>query len=181
MGASARTLAVCVLTVFFPACLPFPLFQDVGSDPHPPTLEVLGIALQPPTPAEGEPRRIPVFQPPDGLVVRPLNQGRNTFVLRVRFTDAGGDLVRIRLRDRDGALALEIVPAAPEVDADGDGIPEIQATPGFVPGISGTADLPDISFDVTQEGPHRIEVWAEDSHESRSEKIEFTVIVVLFP
>lgn len=150
---------------------PFAIFEDVGTDPHPPSIELVGVAYQPEDPGEG-PRPAPNLQPAEGFVVRPFDGEADTLLIRVRYTDVGADIQHFTLRDRDGTLMQDLTPTAPE-GVDGAEDPE------FFSGTSGEFDLADIAIDVRMFGPHRMELWAEDSHESRSEKVTFTIQVEL--
>jgi hypothetical protein len=170
---------IIIVSSSLAACTNLGIFEDVGADPHPPQVQLLGVAFQPPAPAVGEPEEAPAFLPPDGFVVRPYDDAANTLVFRVQYFDAGGDILTIIIRDRDGTLNSSAGPTAPEVDLDGDGVPDPQPDLVYFSGTSGTADLEGVVFPPGVEGPHRIELWAEDSHGSRSPKIAFTFTVVL--
>lgn len=176
-----RIPAVCAavaLLALLPSCLPFPLFEDVGTDPHPPTVVLLGIAVQPKAP-EGEVAPPPDFVPIEGYVVHPNDAAASTFAFSVQYTDAGGDVQRFRIRDRDGSLAADLAPTAPQVDIDGDGVLETLDIPDFFAGTIGRATLENVQFVPHMEGVHRLELWAEDSHGSRSPKVAFTLTVRL--
>jgi hypothetical protein len=149
------------------------VFEDVGTDPHPPTMELLGVAYQPPT--SGGVTAAPDLGQPEGFVIRPTDASADSILLRVQFTDDGADVQDFVVRDLDSSLNVKAVPAAPKVDLDGDGVVDTLPTPDFFTGTSGLVDLENITFTSKQLGPHRLEVWAEDSHGSRSEKVTFTV------
>lgn len=165
------------------SCNQFALFEDIGSDPHPPQVQLLGVGFQPvapPPPAPGDPTPptpVPVFFPPDGLVVHPNDPAESLLIFSVQFTDGGGDVVNFVLRDRDSSFSATLAPTAPEVDIDGDGEPETLTTPSFFAGTAGIVNLEDVAFDANMQGTHRLEFWAVDSHGSRSLKVEFSIIV----
>jgi hypothetical protein len=184
MKPRARASALLLLAALASSCTKYSVFEDVGSDPHPPEMQLLGVAFQPVEATTPEARsaagRALQFLPPEGLEVRPFDDEANTLVFRVRYFDAGGDILAVRVRDLDGTLEASVTPAPPEeVDLDGDGVPDPQPTSEFFSGTSGTVDTTPVVFPPGVEGPHRLEVWAEDSHDSRSPKISFTVNVVL--
>lgn len=174
----ARTGVLVVCTGMLAACLPFPLFEDVGTDPHPPQIRLLGVGYQPiEVTAEGETTPEPEFFPAEGFVVRPNDDTAKTLILSVEFTDLGGDVTTFTLRDLDGSLNTDVTPTAPEVDLDGDGELETLTTSDFFTGTAATVNLENIAISAKQAGPHRLELWAEDSHDSRSEKVSFTINV----
>lgn len=155
-------------------CTRFGVFEDVGSDPHPPTMRVEQVLVQPPE-AAAKAARVIAFDTHGLEVVSGAK-----LQIRLSFTDAGGDVVNFHFRDRDGSLSIDGVPGAPELDLDGDGEPETTLDPPeYFAGTAGIVTFRDIEFSAKMIGPHRIEVWAVDSHESRSEKVEFVVTVVL--
>lgn len=138
-----------------------PAFEDVGADPHPPTLTLLGIGLQP---VGGDPDNPPTvaYVPPEaGIVLRPFQENARTLALRVAYADAGADLAAITVRDLDGAISGDLT------------LPDVPETSGT---IEGTIDAPTSSMP----GPHRLEIWAQDDNESRSAKTTFTVTVEIF-
>jgi len=180
----ARACALLLFAGLATSCTKYSVFEDVGADPHPPELQLLGVAYEPVEVTAPEAKiaagRALQFLPPEGLEVRPYDDAANTLVLRVQYFDAGGDILAVRIRDRDGTLDATVTPAPPEeVDLDGDGEPDPQPTSEFFSGTSGTVNTTPVEFPPGVEGPHRLEMWAEDSHESRSPKISFTVNVVL--
>jgi hypothetical protein len=179
MKSFVRACAAVALLALLAACsdLP-PVFQDVGTDPHPPNVRLLGIGYQPAA-VEGGVTPPPDFQPVVGFVVYPNDGTRSTVAFSVQYTDPGGDVQRFKVRDRDGTLNTELLPTAPLVDIDGDGILETLQVPDFFAGTIGQATLENVPFTARMEGEHRIELWAEDSHGSRSPKIEFVITVVL--
>jgi len=155
------------------------IFEDIGSDPHPPTVEISGLVYyvppavpEAPDSAASSPQGRAVSWDSGGFT---LTTGQQFSIAR-SYTDAGGDIVKFHLRDRDGALSLDLPPTDKK----------------YFSGTSGT--LPEMIIDpVTSEstvppseiilltgifGRHRLELWAEDSHLSRSEKVEFTVTLV---
>jgi hypothetical protein len=168
-----RVVASCALAVLLAACsdLP-PIFEDVGANPHPPELTLLGIGVgipepppEPPAPttaaATDTPRSV-TYLPPDAVVaVRPNDSNANSLALRVAYADAGADLSEITVRDLDGPNSGSLE------------LPEF-------PGTSGILEAA-IAFDpMSVPGPHRLEIWAQDAKESRSAKTSFTVIVEIF-
>jgi hypothetical protein len=169
-----------ILSGVLAACTNLGIFEDVGTDPHPPQVQLLGVAYQPPSAAEGEAPIAPAFLPPEGFVVHPFDAAESTLVFRVQYSDLGGDISTITIRDLDGTLNSSSGPAAPaDVDLDGDGVPDTQPAPVYFVGTSGTVEIDGIVFPTGLEGPHRLELWAEDSNGSRSPKIAFTFNVVL--
>lgn len=181
----ARACAPLLLVGTIASCLPFPLFEDVGSDPHPPQLVLLGVGFQPivpPPPPPGEPPTptpAPVFFPPEGFVVHPNDAREAKLIFQVQYADVGGDVVSFVLRDRDGSFSTTAAPTAPEADTGGDGVLDTLPTPAFFAGTAGIVSLEDVAYTANMQGPHRLELWAEDSHGSRSEKIAFTITVAL--
>ena len=171
-------LAACMLAALLASCTKYGVFEDVGADPHPPGLTLLGIGLLPP---EGDPANPPpvTFLPPATVItVRP---GSGVIVLKLRYTDAGGDLVSLQVRDRDGDFSASAGPEAPpepEPPVDGEAPPPV--TLDFFPGTAGIVTWELSAIEGGQEGLHRLELWAEDSRESRSEKVEFAINVELF-
>jgi hypothetical protein len=160
-------------------CSDFAFFEDVGVDPHPPEVTMVGIGLVPPPEPEPEP------PPPAGLL--PASRATfetggfsvtalDKFRITVNYSDVGADIVSIRLRDRDGIGTWSGGPVAPKIDTDGDGVPDDEGPrPPFFPGRAGTAVVDNLTMAASIAGPHRIEMWAEDSQGSRSEKTEFVV------
>jgi hypothetical protein len=162
-----------LLAALLTGCNDLPaVFEDVGADLHAPRLTLLGVGVgvpevepepEPVAPAgAGDSPRAVTFLPPDAVVtVRPYQESAKTLVLRVAYADAGADLSAITVRDLDGpnggALTL----------------------PDF-PGTSGTIEATLEFAPASVPGPHRIELWAEDEHGSRSEKTTFTVVVEIF-
>lgn len=154
-----------------------PIFQDVGSDPHPPAVVLLGLALQPLKDEQGNAPE-PAFGPPTRITVRPNDKAANKIALRVSYADSGADIVNFKVRDLDGVLNQPLTPSAPRADLDGDGILEDLEVPEFFIGTVGLANLENVNFSTTtMAGDHRIELWAEDSHDSRSEKTTFIVTI----
>jgi len=174
-----RLLAACAFALLaaLPSCLPFTLFEDVGADPHPPTVTLLGIGFQPLADADGN---LPptVFFPPTGFVAHPNNALETTFAFSVQYTDPGGDVQRFTVRDLDGTLNAEVTPAAPVVDIDGDGLTETLDVPDFFAGTIGLATLGNVQYTPHLAGEHHFELWAEDSHGSRSAKVTFVITFV---
>lgn len=187
---------VLALAVSLSSCTWLGMFEDVGSDPHPPLVEIVGVAYTPvPLPVEVETTEgatetdttvtttpelpPPVFKPADGFEIKSNDPQTTSLVMRVRYEDAGGDITNFWLRDRDGVFSVTGTPAPPEIDLNNDGLPDEIDASDFFSGTSGTVDLVDIAFDSKMLGAHRMELWAEDSHGSRSPKVAFTFIVVL--
>jgi len=157
------------------------IFEDIGTDPHPPTVAVTELIHYVPPP------EAPATA--DGAAASP--QGRSIawdsggftlatdqlFQIRLSYSDAGGDIVKFQLRDRDGSLNQDLLP--------------FELT--YFSGTSGTVVCPETGVDPVTGvdnptegivitgiyGRHRLELWAEDSHGSRSEKVEF--IITLAP
>jgi hypothetical protein len=195
MNRSVRACAFIFLAGVLAACTNLGIFEDVGDDPHPPQIQLLGVAYKPmeatPEPApEPEPEPEPKmavaagraaslqFLPPDGFVVRPYDSAANSLAFRVQYFDAGGDIDSIMFRDLDSNQggSLSIIPA--EAGTEGDGTTDTEPVLAYFPGTSGTVDLGYVAFTAGVEGPHRIELWAEDGHGSRSAKITFTLTFV---
>jgi len=168
-----RIVASCALAVLLAGCsdLP-PIFEDVGADPHPPGLTLLGIGVgspepppEPPAPTSGAaadtPRSVTYF-PPDAVVtVRPYDDNAKTLALRVAYADAGADLSEITVRDLDGP----------------------NNGSGTLPDFPGTSGILEVTIDFVRTsvpGPHRLEIWAQDAEASRSAKTSFTVTVEIF-
>ena len=166
-----RTLCTCALLVFavMSAGCSFKIFEDVGSDPHPPTVEIIGIAIYV---APVEPEAPPPESSPDRAAApaqaRPITLGSGgitlaagqLFQIGMTYADAGGDIVQFHLRDRDGSLNIACVPKDQTY---------FSGTSGAVICIADGYELTGIL------GRHRLELWAEDSHLSRSEKLEFVI------
>ena len=183
-----RACALLILAGVLPACTNLGIFEDVGADPHPPQLQLLGVEYQPTeVTVEPEPKTVRSsgrdatlrLSSPDGFVVRPNDPATSSVMFRVQYFDAGGDIESIMIRDLDGPLnqALEAVPVV--TVPEGEDTVDPEPTLVFFPGTSGTVDLGYLAFPPGVEGPHRLELWAEDSHGSRSTKISFTFEVVI--
>jgi hypothetical protein len=171
-----RVVAVAALASLCCGCSGTPVFEDVGVDLHQPSLRVLAIAYQPKPDTDGN-TPDPVFLPLEGFTVIPNDATTNTFLLQISYADAGADISTFGVRDRDSALNETKAPTAPRVDIDGDGDLETLEAPEFFLGTVGLALLEGIELSSAMGGAHRFEVWAEDSHGSRSEKVPFTVTV----
>jgi hypothetical protein len=157
-----RTLGIVALIALMALTTSCLLFEDVGSDPHPPTVTITGLVhfvdpvAPPPSAALVEGKTISFDS--GGFTVSP---GENVQIART-YSDAGGDIVKFTVRDRDGELATDLTPANT-----------------YYPGTFGTVVGPEAGLEIKGlSGVHRLELWAEDSHESRSEKVEFTVTLV---
>jgi len=179
-----RTLGICallVLAAMTTACgVDIPkIFEDVGTDPHPPAFQITAlthfVAKETPKTAiksDFSPQGRSSTWDSGGFTLSPGQQ----FYIERSYTDVGGDIVKFHLRDRDGPLSIDLTPTDHT----------------YFSGTSGT--LPEMIIDpVTKEstvppseiilltgifGRHRLELWAEDSHLSRSEKVEFTITLV---
>jgi hypothetical protein len=183
-----RACALIALSGVLASCTNLGIFEDVGADPHPPQVQLLGVGYQPVTPTTTEPKTLfasvraaaTQFFPPDGFEVRPFDPAASTLVFKVQYSDVGGDMEKVSIRDLDGTLDASLGPPAPEaVDIDNDGTPDTQPAPVYFVGSSGIAELNGVLFPPGVEGPHRLELWAVDSHGSRSPKVTFTVNVVI--
>ena len=163
-----RTLclgALLLISAMTAAC-GFKIFEDVGSDPHPPTVEPTKIEVYVPPPPETP----AASAASPNLRSIPWDSGGFTlaagqlFKIGVAYTDAGADILKFTLRDRDGKLFQDLTPTAQT----------------YFTGTSGTAFGPDAGIAITGVvGRHRLELWAEDSHGSRSEKVEFVITLTL--
>jgi hypothetical protein len=130
----------------------FDIFENVETDPHPP--RIFDLVVSPTT-----------IKPETGLNVQ------------VGYADDGADITTFILRDRDSSSGWSIVPAAP-VPEDPKATPD--PAPEFFPGTAGIMHtVKPLITNLRQEGAHRIEIWAEDSHGSRSDKIEFVITVII--
>jgi hypothetical protein len=176
-----RTRGICallVLAAMTTAC-GFDIFEDIGSDPHPPTVQITALTHYVAENTASTAKKTDVS--PQGRSITfdsggfTLSFGQQFYIGRY-YTDAGGDILKFHLRDRDGSTTKDLTPTANT----------------YFPGTSGT--LPEMIIDpVTNEstvpakelidltgifGRHRLEFWAEDSHGSRSEKVEFIITLV---
>lgn len=144
-------IAAVGIAVFIGGC-GFQVFEDVQTDPHPPTIS--DVKASPETLRSGD-----------------------TFSVSVKYADEGGDIVSFHIEDLESYGAWTLIPASPQnVPVGGAG--DAEPAPEFFPGVTGTAvsdpeNLPTLI--ASQLGPHRIQIWAVDSHESRSEKLEFVI------
>ncbi len=167
-----KTLCLCALlavAALSSACS-FKIFEDIGTDPHIPTIGVFALvhfvpaAAPEPVPtgaaADALARERAIFFDSGGFT---LQRGKR-FQITIAYSDAGGDIVKFHLRDRDGATQVDIVP--------------VDQT--YFAGTSGAGTVPTEGIEITGvSGTHRLELWAEDSHGSRSEKVEFVVTLAL--
>ena len=174
-----RTLCGCALLAVgvLSAGCGFKVLEDIGSDPHPPTVEIRSLFhYVPPPEPEPEPEPEPQSQPTSaagGGAARTAarsvawNSGGFTVTTEQRFmiitgyTDAGADIVGYKLRDRDGSNDYTLTP--PE------GMTYFPDTQGEITHSAEGIEMTGVF------GPHRMELWAEDSHGSRSEKVEFVI------
>lgn len=165
-----KTLCVWALlaVVALPAACSVKIFEDIGSDPHIPTLEITGLEhfVEPPPEvptaagADASRRGRAISWDSGGFTVA---RGK-LFLIAMSYSDAGGDIVKFHFRDRDGATESDLIP--------------IDQT--YFPGTSGTLTGPVNGLEITGlNGLHRLELWAEDSHGSRSEKVEFVITLAL--
>jgi hypothetical protein len=189
MMRTVRPLALAAFLVVAGGCTSTGMFEDVGVDPHPPSVQLL--AVLPFVPAPPTPTPTPVAGP-DAASQRARTIQFDTGGLTVRvgdlvqftvsYADPGADLVDFRIRDLDSPLNVNLVPGAPKADINGDGVlEEVGPPPKYFPGTKGIAVGPDVGFTINTKmaGPHRFELWAEDSHSSRSEKVEFVINIEL--
>jgi len=163
--------ALFVVAALTPACN-LPIFEDIGTDPHPPAIQIVSLSYYVAPPVETtEPTPTPIPTPDKTSVSLPgrsstwdsggftLADGQ-TFQIEIAYSDSGGDIVKFHLRDRDGKTSVDLIP--------------IDRT--YFSGTSGTALGPLAGQTLTGiAGPHRLELWAEDSHLSRSAKVEFVI------
>jgi hypothetical protein len=176
-----RTLGICALLVLaaLPAACGFDIFEDVGTDPHPPSFEITRLV-----------RYVTPLAPAATDKAALSTRGRSTtwdsggftlstgeeFYIERSYTDAGGDIVTFRLRDRDGTTKIDFAPADQTYFSGTAGtLPEMITDP--VTNVS-TVPAGEIIKLTGIYGNHRLELWAEDSHLSRSEKVEFIVTLV---
>jgi len=143
------------------------IFEDIGSDPHPPSATVISVARYTPPAAPATADRVSAR-----AQTRVVQWNSNGFTLRrgelfevgVSYSDPGVDILKFQLIDLDGALSAELTPIDPP----------------YFPGATGTAVGPAAGIEMSGiAGPHRLQLWAEDSNGSRSEKVEFVITFVL--
>jgi hypothetical protein len=179
-----RTLYTCALLAVgaLASGCGFKVFEDIGSDPHPPTVEILAIAhyVKPPPATPDAPATTAGWSAATAAVrgAAPTaprsvvwDSGGFTvsmgqlFQITTAYTDAGADIVEYKLRDRDGKNDFSLTP--PEGST-------------YFPGTGGeiTHSVDGLEMDGVL-GPHRMELWAEDTHGSRSEKVEFVITLTL--
>jgi hypothetical protein len=170
MNRLGRIMVSCALTALLAGCDKLPdVYEDVGNDPHPPSLTLLAIGLGTPDPApEPTPaaaldsRRSVTYFPPDAvLTVRPYDSLANTLTLRVSYADAAGDIDSIVVEDLDGSIGGNLA------------LPDFVGTSGT---LEDTLDIPTTS----ETGTHNLRIWAQDANGSRSPKTSFAVVVELF-
>ena len=166
-----KTLGLCALLAVaaLPAACGFDIFEDIGSDPHPPTVQITSLEYYVAPPPEVAPtptaagaanRGRTIDWDSGGFSVSPGQR----FVIGRAYSDAGGDILKFHVRDRDGAFETDITPTDQT----------------YYTGTSGTVIGPEGGLELTGiAGPHRLELWAEDSHGSRSEKVAFVITLVL--
>ena len=186
MKRTLGTGALLVLTATTAAC-GFNILEDIGSDPHPPTIAIIGLVhyVAPPPPPPPPP---PETTTTDSSASSPheraiawdsggftLSIGQQFYITR-SYTDAGGDIVKFHLRDRDGNLSLDFTPTEQTYFSGTSGtLPEMVIDPLTNKSTVPVTEIIDLAGIL---GPHRLELWAEDSHLSRSEKVEFIVTLV---
>lgn len=175
-----RTLLICALTALMltTASCSFKIFEDIGSSPHPPSVNVTSLAIfVPPPPSTTPESTTPPSTTPAASVAQTADSspqdraitwdsGGFTIItgqliqIGIAYTDAGGDIVKFSLRDLDGGKISPMVPADQT----------------YFSGTSGTFVGPKLGLGLAGiVGPHRFELWAEDSHGTRSEKVEFII------
>jgi len=175
------TGALLVLTALTAGC-GFEIFEDVGTDPHPPTVVITALVhyVPPPTPTPTPPPEDRVASSEQGRAVTwdsggfTLTTGQQFYIAR-SYTDAGGDIVNFHLRDRDGLTTKDLTPTDQTYFSGTSGSGPVMLTEP----VAGTVPAAELIEVVGIFGQHRLEFWAEDSHGSRSEKIEF--IITLAP
>ena len=169
-----RTLcagAFLALAAMTTAC-GFKILEDIGSDPHPPTVEITSLAIYvapeagtttadtTTTTTDASSRHARTVSWDSGGFT--LATGEK-FVIGRRYSDPGGDIVAFRLRDRDGPTSSDLTPTDQT----------------YYSGTSGEVIGPSAGAEITGNfGPHRVELRAEDSHGSRSEKVEFVITLI---
>lgn len=159
--------ALVVLAAMTTACS-FKIFEDVGTDPHPPTIELIGVRVYVAPVETTTTTTDRNTAAPHGRSIAwdtgiTMASGE-LFQIAVAYTDAGADITAISLRDRDGSLIMNCV--------------EDTADQSYFEGTSGAAICVEDGYELAGvSGPHRLELWAEDSHESRSEKVEFVITI----
>jgi len=163
--------ALLALTAMTSAC-GFKVFEDIGSDPHPPTVEVTSLAIYVAPVETTTTTTTTTTTDTSSKHARTITWDSKGFSLAAgekfligrRYTDAGGDIVKFHLRDRDGPTQTDLSPTDQTY---------YSGTSGEVIGPKDGQELTGIA------GPHRVELWAEDSHGSRSEKVEFVITLVI--
>ena len=176
-----RTLCICALLVLAAttAACGFKIFEDIGSDPHPPTVAIIGLVryVPPPEPvttdsAASSPQGRAVSWDSGGFTI---STGQQFYITR-SYTDPGGDIEKFQLRDRDGALSVDLSPTDKTYFSGTSGtLPEMIIDPATQESTVPASELIELTGIY---GPHRLELWAEDSHLSRSEKVEFIITLV---
>lgn len=179
MKRTLGTGALLVVTAMSAAC-GFKVLEDIGSDPHPPAVTVIGLVhyVAPPPEAASTDSAASSKQ---GRTVAwdsggfSLSTGQKFYIVR-SFSDVGGDILKFRLRDKDGPTAVDLTPTGQTYFSGTSGtLPEMIVDPA-----TNKNKVPDeelIEFTGIL-GVHRLEFWAEDSHGSRSEKVEFIITMV---
>ena len=156
------TFLLCALAALLAGCNQLPdAFEDVGNDPHPPELTLLGVGLQLPAPdAETDPPPPAYVPPTEVITLRPYDAAANQLALRVSYADAAADINSITIRDLDGSIGGDV------------------SFTDF-PGTSGVFEFT-VQVPLTAaEGRHELEIWAKDDNDSRSAKTTFAVTVQL--
>ncbi|HEY6000388.1 MAG TPA: hypothetical protein VI078_13960 [bacterium] len=164
MTGMRRPFLICALAVLLPGCAKLGgVFEDVGDDPDPPRMELLGVGIQLPPSNPDEPPPAPVYRDPAaGITVNPNDLTADTLALRFSYFDAAADIDSLTVRDLDGNISYTAT-----------------FTDVFI-GAAGVREVTDVKITPTVEGPHRLQVWLEDLNGTRSAKTTFTVFVKLF-
>jgi len=176
-----RTLGICALLVLAAgttAC-GVDIFEDIGSDPHPPTVRITALthSVEQDTASTAAIAAVS----PQGRSITFLSGGftlslGQQFYIERFYTDAGGDIAKFHFRDRDGDNARDLTPTDKTYFSGTAGaLPEMIIDP-----VTNVSKVPATELiDLTGIfGRHRLELWAEDSHGSRSEKVEFIITLV---
>lgn len=158
------------------SCTQLKIFEDVGSDPHPPAVQIIALKHHDAATAADKtdlsPQDRTITWDSGGFT---LSTGQQFYIER-SYTDAGGDIVAFHLRDRDGPTTKVFSPSEQTYFSGTSGtLPEMTIDPDTQESTVPTGELIEITGLF---GRHRLELWAEDSQLSRSEKVEFVVTLV---
>jgi hypothetical protein len=157
-----RIVVSCALAALLAGCNDLPAaFEDVGNDPHPPSLTLVGIGLEPVGGDPENPPPVSYVPPAAGITVNPHADAAKTLAFRVSYADAGADLDSVVVRDVDGPISGTLT------------LPDVVGGSGT---FEATLDVPE----TAAAGQHQVEIWAQDANGSRSAKTSFTVTVQLF-